>query len=139
MTLKRAGLVIGFLALAGSSTLCGDAAVAEPDGYRTQDYRAPTPNTLKGARVVTTSEAAAIWRAGHAAFVDVMPQPPRPAGLPPGTIWRDKPRLNIPGSLWLPDTGYGELADVTEDYLRTGLARLTGGDRTKLLVILSIA
>jgi hypothetical protein len=35
-----------------------------------------------------------------------------------GTIWRDKPRLNIPGSVWLPDTGYGALAAATEDYLR---------------------
>ncbi len=95
MTLKLAGFVIGFLALAGSSALCGDAAVAEPDGYRTQDYRALTPNTLKGARIVTTSEAAAIWSAGQAAFVDVLPQPPRPAGLPPGTIWCHKPRLTI--------------------------------------------
>ena len=25
--------------------------VLEPDGYRTDDYRAPVPSTLKGARV----------------------------------------------------------------------------------------
>ena len=54
---------------------------------------------------------------------------PRPANLPAGTIWREKPRLNIPGSIWLPDTGYGALAPATEDYLRAGLERLTGGDR----------
>jgi len=43
--------------------------------------------------------------------------------------------LNIPGSVWLPDTGYGTLATATEDYLRNGLARASGGDHTKLLVI----
>ena len=109
--------------------------ISEPEGYRADDYRAPTPATLKGARVVTTSEAEQLWKAGGAVFLDVMPHAPRPAGLPPGTIWREKPRRNIPGSTWLPDIGYGALAPVTENYLRTNLARVTGGDRTKALVV----
>jgi rhodanese-related sulfurtransferase len=50
-------------------------------------------------------------------------------------IWREKLRRNIPGSSWLPDTGYGALAPVTDNYLRTNLARVTGGDRTKALVV----
>jgi PQQ-dependent catabolism-associated CXXCW motif protein len=108
--------------------------VAEPDGYRTEDYRAPTPATLTGAHVLTTAQAEAVWRSGDAVFVDVMPRPPRPANLPPGTIWRDRPRANIPGSLWLPDTGYGALAAVTEAYLRDNLARATAGRADKLLV-----
>jgi PQQ-dependent catabolism-associated CXXCW motif protein len=111
-----------------------DATVPEPDGYRMENYRAPTPGTLSGARVLTTGEAAVLWKAGGAAFVDVMPQPPRP-NLPAGTVWRDKPRHNIPGSLWLPDTGYGALAAATEDYFTNGLATASGGDQTKLLVI----
>ena len=37
-------------------------------------------------------------------------EPPRPRNLPEGTLWHDKPRADIPGSIWLPDTGYGELA-----------------------------
>jgi PQQ-dependent catabolism-associated CXXCW motif protein len=106
-----------------------------PEGYRTDNYRAPVPATLSGARVVTTDEVEAIWRAGTAAFIDVLPRPPKPANLPAGTIWRDKPRFNIPGSLWLPDTGYGTLAAATEDYLKRGLARATGGDKSKLLVV----
>jgi PQQ-dependent catabolism-associated CXXCW motif protein len=109
--------------------------VVEPGGYRTEDYRAPTPATLNGARVVTTAEAEQIWKAGGAIFLDVLPHPPRPANLSPGTIWREKPRRNIPGSSWLPDIGYGALAPVTENYLRTNLARVTGGDQTKALVV----
>jgi PQQ-dependent catabolism-associated CXXCW motif protein len=107
----------------------------EPEAYRSEDYRAPTPATLKGARVVDTGEAEQIWKAGRAVFVDVMPHAPRPANLPAGTIFREKARRNIPGSVWLPDTGYGALASVTEGYLRNGLARATGGDRSKPLVI----
>jgi PQQ-dependent catabolism-associated CXXCW motif protein len=108
---------------------------AEPEGYRTDNYRAPVPATLAGARVLATEEATAIWRAGKAVFIDVLPRPPKPQNLPEGTVWRDKPRLNIPGSIWLPDTGYGALAAATEDYLREGLVRASGGDRAKQLVI----
>jgi hypothetical protein len=43
----------------------------EPPGYRMEDYRAPTPATLAGARVVTTNEAEDLWKAG-ASFVDVV-------------------------------------------------------------------
>ena len=107
----------------------GDA-VPEPDSYRESDYRAPTPATLKGARVLSTAEAAAMWRAGSAAFIDVLPQAPRPKNLPADVVWRDKPRFDIPGSIWLPDTGYGELAPVMLDYFRRGLDKaLAGGKR----------
>jgi PQQ-dependent catabolism-associated CXXCW motif protein len=47
--------------------------------------------------------------------------------------------LNIPGSIWLPDTGYGMLAAATEDYLRDGLIRASGGNYAKLLVIYCLA
>ena len=109
----------------------------EPAGYRQDQYRAPTPATLQGARVLTTAQAHAIWRAGGAAFVDVLPQAPRPAGLPAGTIWRDKPRDDIPGSIWLPDTGYGALAPVTQDYFARGLRAARAGGR--LLVFYCLA
>jgi PQQ-dependent catabolism-associated CXXCW motif protein len=109
--------------------------VPEPEGYRSDNYRAPVPATLSGAKVLATGEANAIWRAGAAVFIDVLPRPPKPPNLPAGTIWRDKPRLNIPGSVWLPDTGYGPLAAATEEYLRQGLARASGGDKTRLLVL----
>jgi PQQ-dependent catabolism-associated CXXCW motif protein len=115
--------------------LLSGQAPPEPDDFRLSDYRTPTPDTLKGARTITTEEAAVLWRDKAAAFVDVMPQPPRPSNLPPGTIWRDRPRLSIPGSLWLPDTGYGALAAPTEGYLRDGLARASGGDKQKPIVI----
>jgi PQQ-dependent catabolism-associated CXXCW motif protein len=107
----------------------------EPEGYRTDNYRSPVPATLAGARVLATEEAEAVWRAGKAVFIDVLPRAPKPPNLPEGTIWRDKPRPNIPGSIWLPDTGYGTLAAATEDYLREGFRRASGGDKAKQLVI----
>jgi PQQ-dependent catabolism-associated CXXCW motif protein len=42
--------------------------------------------------------------------------------------------LNIPGSTWLPDTGYGALAPAIDEYFRDGLEQAAGGDRTRFLV-----
>jgi PQQ-dependent catabolism-associated CXXCW motif protein len=135
---KFLSLLAAAVALALLGLRCAAAeevAPREPETYRLENYRTPTPKTLAGARVLTTDEAEALWKSGSAIFVDVLPQAPRPANLPPGTIWREKTHMNIPGSLWLPDTGYGELAPSTESYLRDGLRQITGGDLGKLLVI----
>ncbi len=130
--MRRWALALACLLLAGAAAQAG--GVPEPEGYRTGANRSPVPATLHGARVVTTDEAKRLWDGKDAIFVDVMPRPPRPANLPAGTIWRERPRSNIPGSVWLPDTGYGELAAVTERYLRDNLARVTAGERARLLV-----
>jgi PQQ-dependent catabolism-associated CXXCW motif protein len=137
MISKLAGLVLAAFAFAFPAHAQGNAP--EPEGYRTDDYRAAVPATLAGARVVSTAEAEAIWRSGSGAFIDVLPRPPKPPNLPPGTVWRERPRLNIPGSVWLPDTGYGTLAPATENYLRQGLDHAAGGNKAKLLVIYCLA
>ena len=111
------------------------AEIAEPESYRLEDYRTPTPLTLRGAKAIGTGEAEQIWRSRLAIFVDVLPRPPRPRNLPEGTLWRDKPRSNIPGSIWLPDTGYGELAPSMADYFAKGLEKATHGDRARRLVV----
>jgi PQQ-dependent catabolism-associated CXXCW motif protein len=103
----KAAVCFAFMVIAVAATEPGAADVPEPDGYRLGDYRAPTPATLRGARAIGTDEAETIWRSHSASFVDVLPRAPRPRDLPAGTLWRDKPRANIPGSIWLPDTGYG--------------------------------
>jgi len=130
----RAAIVV--LAVLGSATAAlAQELVLEPEGYRTEDYRSPVPETLAGARVINTAEAETIWRAKSGVFIDVLPRPPKPLNLPAGTIWRDRPRQNIPGSIWLPDTGYGQLAEAMESYLRQGVERASGGDRAALIVV----
>ena len=111
-----------------------DQTAPEPSGYRMSDYRENVPATLDGKLALTVTETHALWQKKAAAFVDVLPQAPKPAGLAPGTLWRDKPRFDIPGSIWLPDTGYGALAPVTLDYFRRGLIQASGGDVTRPLV-----
>lgn len=130
----RRVLVLGFCLFGFAVSAWSQDRVPEPTGYRMQDYRGPTPTSLAGARVLTTRDAEELWRSG-AAFVDVLPHPPRPTDLPPGTIWHEKPHMDIPGSIWLPDTGYGALASSTERYLRDGLAQITRSDRSRWLVV----
>ena len=135
----KAAARFAFMAILVAAAEAGAAGVAEPDGYRLEDYRSPTPATLRGARVIGTDEAEAIWHSHSASFVDVMPRPPRPRDLPAGTLWRDKPRANIPGSIWLPDTGYGELAPSMAGYFSKGLEQATNGDRARPLVLYCLA
>jgi PQQ-dependent catabolism-associated CXXCW motif protein len=107
------------------------ADVPEPAGYRMEEYRAPVPETLKGATVVTTKEAEALWRGKKAVFFDVMPNAPKPANLPEGTIWKDKVRRDIPGSIWLANVGYGEINAETAAYFRAGIESSAGPDKSK--------
>jgi PQQ-dependent catabolism-associated CXXCW motif protein len=104
------------------------ATVEEPHGFRLDHFRAEVPATLKGATVVTTAEAERLWRRKEAVFIDVLPRPPKPANLPAGTIWREPERDDIPGSIWLPNVGFGVLDPAMESYFRQGLSEAAGGD-----------
>ncbi|RUU28662.1 PQQ-dependent catabolism-associated CXXCW motif protein [Mesorhizobium sp. M6A.T.Ce.TU.016.01.1.1] len=108
--------------------------IAEPGGYRMDEYRAPVPQTLQGASVVTTAEAEALWREKKAVFFDVMPNTPKPANLPAGTIWREAIRKDIPGSIWLANVGYGAISEETASYFRQGLAAEAGADKSRALL-----
>jgi len=103
-------------------------AVEEPKDYRDVPYRGEVPETLKGVTVVDDDAAHALWKTGTVVFIDVLPRPPKPS-LPEGTIYREKPRHSIPGSFWLPNVGYGRLADVTDAYFSTHLAMMTARDK----------
>ena len=106
----------------------------EPQDYRLDDYRKPVPLTLNGAKVLTADAAADLWNTNAAIFIDVYPQAPKPPNLPAGTFWRDPVHRSIEGAHWLPNVGYGALSATLEEYFRTRLERLTGGNRDSPLV-----
>lgn len=122
------GLVLGFCLTALAAHSATAQTVPEPGDYRMDHYRDSVPSSLAGGTVVGPEAAHVLWTGGEAGFIDVMPQAPKPANLPKGTIWRDKPRDTIPGAIWLPNVGYGAIADITASYFREGLATATGGD-----------
>ena len=45
----------------------------------------------------------------------------------------------MPGSVWLPDTGYGALAPVMQQYFERGLQQATDGDPERVIVFYCLA
>lgn len=135
-TLARA--LVGLVLWAAASAAAADAP-REPEGFRMGDYRSPVPATLAGARVLKTEEALQLWDAGIARFIDVLPRPPKPAGLGEDVVWRPPERLNIPGSIWLANVGFGKLSPEREAYFREALEEITGGARNAPLVFYCLA
>ncbi len=111
--------------------------VPEPSDYRQDHYRDQVPGTISGGTAIGPEEAYDLWQSG-AGFIDVLPRAPKPAKLPKDVIWRDKPHDSIPGAIWLPNVGYGSIADITADYFRRGLEKVTGGDTSKPVVLLCL-
>ena len=119
MILRRISVAAGVVFLLWGSGAA--QTVPEPRNFRMSEYRAAVPQTLTGATVIDATEAEQLWRDGTAVFIDVLPRPERPAELPPDTYWRAPERLAIPGSTWLPNTGYGALAPDVQAYFAAGL------------------
>jgi len=121
-----------FAAAQGHST--APVEVAEPADYRMNDYRAPVPKTLSGAKIVDADAAANLRKSESAIFIDVYPQAPKPPGLPANAVWRTPKHNSIEGAFWLPNVGYGKLAAGPEAYFRSNLERMTAGAKDKTLV-----
>ncbi len=126
--------------------LCGlvrvaiaDPTVAEPAGYRMDNYHAPVPDTVAGGQVVHTDALNALVARHEALLIDVLPAPRQPEGMKPGTPWLPLPRYDIPGSTWLPEVGRGALTAAADERFRKRLDMLTGGDRAKPLVFYCLA
>ena len=120
----RAGRCLSF-AFAFIANLVAHAQPPEPEGYRMDDYRAPTPATVGGGVMLDTDAAHQLWESGAAVWIDVLPAPRRPENLPPSALWMPLPHRDIPGSLWLPDIGRGALSPDIEGYFRDHLATAT--------------
>ena len=107
--------------------------VPEPEGFKMDQYRSPTPATLLGATVVNAVEAKTLHETGQVKFIDVLPSPKQPPGMKESDIWLPKKRLNIPGSDWLADVGYGVLSDELEIYFNSNLKRLSENNSQGML------
>ncbi len=142
MTAVKRGIVL-LLSVLGIFSVSADtdarAAPPEPQGYRIDNYRAPTPATVAGGTALDTAAARLLWDDGSAVWIDVLAAPQRPANLPASAVWLPVPRRDIPGSLWLPDVGRGELAGKLAAYFRTNLERATKGHRAAPVVFYCLA
>ena len=133
------GVALGAAYPPGTPAVGEDCVAEEPPGYRMSEFRAPVPCTLTGATVVTTEALRQRIELDSPLLVDVLPSPRRPEGLAEGTPWLPPQRRNIPGTVWLPNTGLGELPVEEESYLRANLERLTRGDRSRAVAFYCLA
>jgi len=143
MHIKMTGLgpwtLVAATAIVVAGAAWADCVEPEPADYRMSHFRAPTPCALSGGTVISTAEARRLRARAGVLFIDVLPAPRRPAQLPAGSLWKPKSRSNIPGSVWLANSGFGVLPVEEEEAFRFHLDRLTGGDKTRPLVIYCLA
>lgn len=105
------------------------------EGYRLGDYRAPTPLSLEGAVTVDTDEVRDLMATGSVIAVDVLPAPRRPDD---GAWLLPRPRLSLPGAVWLANAGYGDLSPAMARWFAEELNRLTAGDRERPLMFFCV-
>jgi quinoprotein dehydrogenase-associated probable ABC transporter substrate-binding protein/PQQ-dependent catabolism-associated CXXCW motif protein len=108
------------------------AAVEEPDGYRMDDFQAPTPASVPGARTITLAEMRELAEAG-VPLLDVLRGPPPEEQGRAG--WVPKPSSSLPGAIWVPNVGYGALSAEQEAYFRSALEEATKGDQDAPVVL----
>jgi PQQ-dependent catabolism-associated CXXCW motif protein len=109
--------------------------VPEPAGYWTGAINGPTPATLAGGKVIRARELAALLKRGGAVTIDVSNEPQRPEGLAPDAVWMPLPQRIIPGSLWIPGAGVGEIDPAIDARFREELARATDNDPQRPVVV----
>jgi PQQ-dependent catabolism-associated CXXCW motif protein len=111
-------------------------AAAEPSGYWTGPVNSPVPLTISGGKVILNAhELRALIKRRGTVVVDVSNAPRRPEHLATGAPWLPLPHRAIPGSLWIPGVGVGEVPPAVDDFFRQRLAAATGGDPARRLVI----
>ena len=113
-------------------TLAAMAAAPEPAGLWTGQMVSETPATLKGAQVLDLASLERLL-ASRPLLVDSGPAPRKPANLPAGTLWTPVHR-SVPGAVWFPGAGRGDLAAERADALLARIEELSGGDRTRPIV-----
>jgi|SRR5882672_8092408 len=114
-----------------------DATVApeEPADFWTGPINGPVPATLSGGTVIHTQELSELLKKAGVVLVDVSNLPHRPENLAPGAPWLPTPHRVIPGSLWIPGAGLGNIAPDVDALFREQLARATGRDLDHLVII----
>jgi len=107
-----------------------DAGLFSAEGYRQTQYRSPTPPTVEGAQTLdTVALQALLKREPQAVLVDVY----RCQWLA-GRFIDNEAHANLPGSLWLANTGDGNLQPEWASYFARNLARISQGDPGRPLV-----
>ena len=129
-TLLRAALA----ALVPMAVLAAPA-VPEPAGYWTGPTHGPVAATLSGGTVIHTRKLARLLKTDGVMVIDVSDAPRRPANMAAGAVWLPLPHPVIPGAVWIPGAGVGEISPAVDRLFRGQLALGTGNDLAHKIVI----
>ena len=112
------------------------APAPEPPGFWTGPINSAVPATVARGKVISDAHRlrTLLQRPGTV-VIDVSNAPRRPDNLATGAPWLPLPHQAIPGSLWIPGAGLGEIPAPVDDFFRKQLAAATGDDLTRRVVI----
>jgi len=118
-----------------------DRTSGMPKKLRMENYRAPTPSCVpQGITIETTELESLIKQQPKPILIDVLSVITRPnAEFGEGQWIPNKERMSLPGSVWLPNVGYGYLDEEMKNYFKTQLHSLTQGDKKTPVVFFCIA
>ena len=108
---------------------------SEPAGFWTGPVNDPVPESIQGGQVIHTEALSALLKQTKPVVVDVSDSPHRPENLPATTTWLPVPHPGIPGAIWIPGAGLGTPPADTERFYKERLAKATGNDLSRPLVL----
>lgn len=105
-------------------------ALFDAEGYRSSQYRSPTPSSLEGVQIVDTPALQKLLaeRPGPR-LIDVYRRP-----FVQDRFVEDAPHANLPGSLWLANAGDGNLGIPWQRYFAHYLDQASLGDMHQAFV-----
>lgn len=103
-----------------------DPAPPEPAGIWTGPLQGAVPATIAGGKVVDAAKVETLVAQEQAILVDVAPWPHKPADA--SDTWIAPPHRSLPGAVWLPDVGNGEISPILDAWYQARLTFLTRGN-----------
>ena len=97
------------------------------------------PDTVPGADVLHIPVMQALVAQQDAILIDVLPAPRRPPAMRQGIPWLPVPHPSLPGSLWWPDIGRGEIPDKMASRVKQRLTEVTQGNPGRMVVFFCLA
>ncbi len=128
------GLTFNVIALAGENMELFSA-----EGYRISQIHSPVPDSVPNGNTLSTWQVEELLQNPSILLIDVLPAPVKPRDRPPGLLWLTPSRENIPGSVWLPNVGFGALSEELEQYFRSNLDKLSAHDKSRKIIIYCLA
>ncbi|MEL7278951.1 MAG: rhodanese-like domain-containing protein [Pseudomonadota bacterium] len=123
--------VVTCFGLGAGSGLADTTLFAEDTGFRIAKYRAPVPESPPGVAAIDVARVMQ-ERSANAVLIDV-----RPVKIfeinEDGTWIVPEPVKTIPGAVWLPGIGLGEIEDWAGSYMETSLQQIVRAGETVIV------